>query len=367
MVASQNSHKHAAPARASQDGSSKQQQQNGSVSGSHASTEVYGARSKGAPEYPRYSGAVVDCSYQQPNRNTINTMHRPARDVPSAITRENLDAEHQRDMHAFEKRPPGSTPTLWEQGHIVDRGRRHLPDTGGHPELMVHHGNRVDRRPQTAPQAHALVQADKQLQLNLGSYNPLNNTWVEEANPRYAAQSAPQAHAPVRADKQLQLNQGSYNPVKNTWVEEANPRYAAQRQMEFNRMAGLGLKGRNPNPDKGSLQPNWDIYLSPQQYTSIQEKERAVGGGQGMQSLQERDSGTGRGQRNPGGRLVADGRSSAQCGRETASNFNARTGDRLVSAGGVVGGRGRACHMSGNRWGSYDPINHTWSSPPGNP
>eukprot|EP00798_Chlamydomonas_sp_ICE-L_P017831 gene17831-24214_t len=134
----------------------------GVESGSHASTEFY--QTPVRKVISREPTPYFDFSYEPLPQKTPSVLHLPPRTVPSKITEDTWDSQHERDTHAFERtanvyrslvhqhyhhnKPQGSHPTLWERGHIVDKGRRRCD---GHRDQhdILHHTEETMKRPQT--------------------------------------------------------------------------------------------------------------------------------------------------------------------------------------------------------------------------
>ncbi|KAG1659720.1 hypothetical protein FOA52_012260 [Chlamydomonas sp. UWO 241] len=245
----------------------------------------------------------------------ISVLSRPVKQGSCRKNNEMFDVQHERDRDAFEKRantyrklatekyhhnaPAGSIQTLWEEGHIVDKGRGHADQSGANVRDSV----------------------------------------VFNDSPAQADIDRPQSAAPRprTAAGTMMDTMGSYDPINHRYTQPRDAGYAAQKDREFSRAtgganAGVALVGdavrATFNPILGQYRASHgaahDAAASPAPFEFA------------------------------GGLAVARPYASARCA-------SASVGTAMPAEHAATPGR-RTAVRQGESWGSYNPITHEWAA-----
>mmetsp|Transcript_33602 Transcript_33602/g.60678 ORF Transcript_33602/g.60678 Transcript_33602/m.60678 type:complete len:345 (-) Transcript_33602:377-1411(-) len=168
------------------------------------------------------------------SKKPISVLSRPANPWNQKNV-ENLDAKFEDEKKAYQNkrevysnlceksyhhfRKPEDYPTLWEQGHIVDRGRGKVAE--------------VENKGVYDPLQHEYKIApvvEEQKGFSRPSDNVRSNSYAEV----YAGRTIPTQ----LEGKRTQSAQGRYNPVTHSYVDSPDPELADRREKEFRRSYG---------------------------------------------------------------------------------------------------------------------------------
>ncbi|GLC33171.1 hypothetical protein PLESTM_000032200 [Pleodorina starrii] len=300
--------------------------------GSRTSTANYGYGPSASAHRVRRSK-----NFAEGSPTTVSVLQRPVK-AASAKNAENLDIQHERDKVAFERRarvyqqhagrpyhhhaPPGSILTTFEQGNIVDRGRRKSTvqlDRGVYDPVV--HSYRIDPSPEVVAAAAATTRP---------SSVPDRRTLApQQLQPHHARSTTPLEH------KLLQVSRGTYNPLTHEYIDAPEADYAARKEKDFDRVHGLrtGVRRVNVPP------PTDPITWSREPSASSAASAPAV--------------------------LVAAGAQGGGAGSSAAPAQAEAPRQRPTSAPSRPSGPRKS--MSGLSWGTYNPLVHEWQVPPENP
>ncbi|GLI65464.1 hypothetical protein VaNZ11_008814 [Volvox africanus] len=300
--------------------------------GSRTSTAPYGYGPSSSARRVRGAKNFIECNPLP--AKTVSVLQRP-RKPPSAKNAENLDAQHERDKAAFQRRanvyqrhqhrpyhhhaPPGSILTTFEQGHIVDRGRGKsaVHEARGVYDPVVH-SYRIDPAPQPAAAA-----APKERPSSAPSRRE-----VAPPQPHHERPTTPFEH------KYLQVSRGTYNPLTHQYTDMPEPEYARRKEKDFERKHGLGAGLRRVYVQSPNDPILWNRDTSGSSAASV----AGAGGGAGA------------------GAPTAP----APEGGNKAAAATARR-QRPTSA------PSKSVRKMGTGRGTYNPLTHEWQMPPTNP
>ncbi|GAX75538.1 hypothetical protein CEUSTIGMA_g2981.t1 [Chlamydomonas eustigma] len=284
--------------------------------------------------------------YPSSSKKTVSVLHRPKLS-PSRKNMENIDVQFEKDKDAFAKRAttyrrlagekyhhnrtPSSIITLWEAGHIVDRGRGKGDGVVYDP---IHHDFKVP---------------------------PPAGVETKHGRP----QSAPRPH---QGDMRLQI--GSYNPILHTFSQPPDATYQNQKEKEFSRQHGHGSGSGvaiTADPERAAFDP---ILGQPKPVTESQlQRARPASAPRTAYSAV------------PAERPATPGRRPRQAAGDSWGTYNpilhnwlappsdTRFHDQnaaLNQQSGISGAHHRKAEPPRNQ-GVYNPILNTWTVPPANP
>jgi len=263
---------------------------------------------------------MPDYSFGATPTKTISVLHRPKK-TPSKKNAENIDVQYEKDKEAFERharsyrklaenkwhhnRSPGSILTLWEAGHIVDKGKGKAAYT---PPLYDPILQREERDQDKKP-------------------GKLRSASAPHERPTTAAH---------RQDKQLQQQRGRYNPLTHEYAEPADTGYESQKAREFDRNTGIGrgIALCKDMQSRDTFNPILGEYRSPAKEppAPAQSQETPV--------------------------RPARPSSAPRAIRSSGTSSSPAPAERSCTPG------KRPVVAQSDSWGTYDPILHRWQVPP---
>ncbi|MEW5303030.1 MAG: hypothetical protein WDW36_005762 [Sanguina aurantia] len=188
-------------------------------------------------------------------KKPISVLHRPKNIKSSRKNEENLEIQYSLDRDAFERQAcgyrrlaqekwhhnkVGGILTLWEEGHIVDKGRGKsiVESSRGVYDPINHHHTILPTPPAAQPARPS--SAPHQRPSTAGS-EPADRSSQPPWNTRH--------RVPAQ-------NQGRYNPLTHTYAAAPlDPSYAARRDKEFER-ANASNVGHRPSAAPASASGN---------------------------------------------------------------------------------------------------------------
>ncbi|KAG2486944.1 hypothetical protein HYH03_014442 [Edaphochlamys debaryana] len=320
---------------------------------SRASTEErYSYGPAGSAQRLRKSKNFVDGGDPLPAK-PISVLHRPKGVPPSLKNAENLDAQHQRDVDAFERRangyrrlaqqpyhhnaPPGSILTTFEQGHIVDRGRgkSDLHESRGVYDPVAH----SFRVPPAAPPTAASLGAGGKPKAERPISAPHSRGYADMHAAKQTHHDRPTTPFEHRL---LQATRGTYNPLTHEYRDSPEPDYVNRKEREFERNHGLGHGLRRTQPTQAFDPITGESKPSPGPAAAASSPAPAAA---------------------PSTAAAAEAHGT--CEVTTPGGPSTAAPPRPTTTPNSAGALRKS--MAGPSWGTYNPITHEWAVPPRDP